>query len=285
MNRHGIEDEPHFRPAPSREDIRKLEEAERRAAELLRREATTGKASRQQAEQSVFEEPFTVISAADGSQPRDADAVCSNCGYALRGLTMGDACPECGYREPQTFADWLRIHQARVSEDQSWFITFAAAAIGGPQAIITVLLAMMAEYGLMAVIVFGPVAEEVMKVGAVMMIVETRPYFFRHRIQIFLAALFSAFGFAVIENILYLNVYIPEPSAKMVLWRWTVCVMLHVGCTAIAVQGVARVWTATMTQGKSPDLGPAMRWLAAAIILHGCYNAVVTILPWAGMDF
>ncbi len=284
---HGIEDEPHFRrdahPSSRRDD--NTDAGERAAEELLRHESLRSRDARQRAEQSVFEEPFAVTSHNDGSRPTEIDATCGACGYPLRGLTTGDACPECGYREARTYGEWLAAMRAKRTASQAWLMTLLAAVVGGPLAVALVFASMWADYGLAAIVLFGPVAEEVLKVGAVMMIVETRPYLFTARSQIVVAALASALGFATIENLLYLNVYISDPSPMLIAWRWTICTALHVGCTAIATLGVVRVWQRTVTQGRSPDLVPALRWLVLAIVVHGAYNAMSVVLPFAGFYF
>ena len=131
----------------------------------------------------------------------------------------------------------------------------------------------------------GPLTEEVMKVAIVTGTVETHPYLFRSRAQIRIAALASALVFAIIENILYLNVYIEDPSTKLVLWRWIVCTGLHVGCTAVAVTGVIKVWERSINELREPHLKPAGPALITAVILHGTYNALAILMAASGFDF
>jgi RsiW-degrading membrane proteinase PrsW (M82 family) len=84
--------------------------------------------------------------------------------------------------------------------------------------------------------------------------------------------------FAVIENVLYLKVYIPDPSPALVLWRWTVCVALHTGCSLVAASGVARVRTTSLQEGAPPALEHGARRILLAVVLHGVYNALALLL-------
>jgi hypothetical protein len=277
---HGVEDEPHFSGPPSPIPPAQSD-GENKADHVLRREAQRGGDARHRAQQSIYEEPFAFTARTDLAQPADDRSTCAECGYPLRGLKANDPCPECGYA-PRDYAQWLAFKRKQTSDSQTWMVTLLAACVGGPLAILG---AFWAGMGPLGIIVFGPVAEEVAKVAAVAIIVETRPYLFRRSSQIVLAALLSALGFAAIENLLYLFVYLADPSLMMVLWRWGVCTALHVGCTAIAVTGVVSVWRKTHATGRTPDLSPALRWLATAMVVHGGYNGLMVVMSLSGFNY
>jgi len=112
-----------------------------------------------------------------------------------------------------------------------------------------------------------------MKTAAAMCVVERKPYLFRGPGQTMLCILAAAAAFAGVENFLYLSVYIPHPRPAQVFWRWSVCLPLHVGCTAIAGMGVARVWPDLWARRARPRLTVAFPYLVAAIVVHGAYNA------------
>jgi hypothetical protein len=273
----GIEHEPHLRGQAARGDA-----SEPKADDVLRREGQRGRHARDRALQSVHAEPFTTIESAAGKHVIDDDYPCAQCGYNLRGLRYGERCPECGHNDAMTYAQWLADAQARVTNAQSWIIAAVLALLGGPLAVVGTLWAMGDA---LAIIIVGPTAEEILKVVAVVMLVEIRPHLIRFAVQIPLIAIGSAVGFAVIENLLYLNVYIPNPPPGLVLWRWTICIALHVGCTAIASIGVLRAWKAGNAAGKPPDATAILPWLVAAIILHGAYNAFAVALELTGFRF
>jgi RsiW-degrading membrane proteinase PrsW (M82 family) len=122
-------------------------------------------------------------------------------------------------------------------------------------------------------IVFGPTVEEVMKIGVASLVVETRPYLFKRVEQLQVATVGTALLFAAIENVVYLYVYHPNHSVEYAVWRWTVCVALHVGCTLVATRGLAAVWRQAVREYRPPKLAQGVRWLVVAIVIHGSYNA------------
>jgi hypothetical protein len=236
--------------------------------------------------QSVYDEPD--IFPGRTGEILDADWRCDHCGYNLRGRPLEAPCPECGqrtyYRPPPPEADsyrsWLTAHLARRSVVGAWPRVIAVALAGGPWAVLAVLTqfgptgAVGGSVPLMT-IVFAPVIEETMKIALAGYIVEMRPYLFFNTAQIRTAAVGSALAFAVLENLAYLHIYTTNPSATLMLWRWLVCTGVHLGCTAVAAQGLILVWQRTMEEYREPRIGSIMPWLAAAMVLHGMYNAAV----------
>jgi RsiW-degrading membrane proteinase PrsW (M82 family) len=129
-----------------------------------------------------------------------------------------------------------------------------------------------------AIVLVGPIMEEVMKAAAAGWAVETRPYWFTSAPAVIICCAAAGLSFSLIENLLYLNVYIADPEPWIAWWRWTVCTALHTGCSTIAGLGLARVWRRTITTGTRPDLSAGTPWLIAAIVLHGLYNALAVAL-------
>ena len=181
--------------------------------------------------------------------------------------------------ERPTYRRWLEHGRARVGPARSWAVTLGLALAAGPWAVFgAVLGGGQTSFSVLAIVVLGPVAEEMMKVAAVLYVVEKRPFLFRSPAQILLTVVTGAMVFSVVENALYLDLYMREPSPAMVAWRWTVCVALHVGCTLIAGMGLVRIWRdvwARMDRARLPLGAP---YLIAAIVLHGAYNALALFL-------
>ena len=181
--------------------------------------------------------------------------------------------------EAMTYVRWCAEARARTSVARTWLVTVAVALLAGPWAVLGAFLSGQGGFGaVILVAVLGPCAEEVLKVSAPLCVVERWPFLFRYRVQIMLCAVLSGLVFAAIENVLYLYVYVPNPMPWLVLWRWTVCVALHTGCSLIAGLGVMRMWNVATARRTRPKASLALPALVAAIVLHGLYNA--TALVW-----
>ena len=183
--------------------------------------------------------------------------------------------------EHLTYASWLSGKIKSTTIQKSWAVTFLLVLSSGPWAIIGVFFLSVQGYGgfgAAAVVVFGPVLEELLKISSALITVEKRPYLFTSKRQIFLCCLFSGLIFAFFENLLYLYIYIKDPTPLIVLWRWTACVLLHAGCTYIARIGLIKIWSETTKKLKKPNLPLMTKYVAAACIIHCCYNALALIL-------
>lgn len=265
-----------------------------------------------QRDHSVWEEPN--IPGGDGPSYR-----CVACGYDLRGTSGHERCPECGVRltEPPTstrrigeaeaaehsvwnepmleqsepdgatsFRSRLAAKVAATSAVKSWLFTLLAATAAGPFAVFGAMWGSGQSLGgYFTVVVFGPLVEETMKIGAAVMTVELAPHLFRSRSQILLTVGFSGLVFAAIENVMYLNVYIADPSETIIFWRWTVCVALHTGCSLIAGIGVMRIWAAVMRERKRADVSLGTAYLVLATVVHGAYNASMVALEMTAFKF
>ncbi len=193
-----------------------------------------------------------------------------------------------------TYYNWMNARAQQTSLAFSWGIVALILLFTGPLSIIGTLLEQAlnsfsvgprAFAGILTVTVIGPVVEEAMKIFLAAWIIETRPYLFKSTSQIIICALAGGLGFAAIENVMYLYVYIPNAPDSLWLWRWTICVALHTICTLIAGIGLVQIWKNAWKQKRKPQLADAAPWIIAAAIVHGLYNATVTILELTSKTF
>jgi hypothetical protein len=186
-----------------------------------------------------------------------------------------------------TFANWLDTNIARTSWAKSMWVTLGLILVAGPFGILGAFMgggdAGLAAGGLVAVVIIGPVTEEIVKVALTLWVAERRPYLFKRIWQILLASAAGGLLFGFIENLIYLNVYIPNASAALADFRWSVCLGLHVNCSFIAGVGIARMWNHTMQSRVRPDINMALPWIGIAVAGHGLYNLTVTLLELGGV--
>lgn len=245
-------DEPQFRENHFTPDA-----SERRVADDLRGHEHDSPAD--QAELSVWDEPAVSKELGVSKKPADYD-----------------------------YETWLKQGLAATGWRKSWLVTLVAALLAGPWAILGAFLGQGTNFSpltILTVVVIGPVIEEVMKMAVPFYIVEKRPFWFRSPFQIIICALAGGLAFAIIENLLYLNVYVPDPPKALIAWRWSVCTALHMGCSLIVGLGVMKVWQGIWGDWKRADLESAFPMMLFAVGLHGAYNFAAIMLHIAGIGF
>lgn len=188
-------------------------------------------------------------------------------------------------RKNADFSDWLEKGRGRWSWTATWLVTLALAVAGGLWAVVGSFLGIAMGPGVLYFVVVGPALEEAMKMAAGLWVVERRPYLFRSAFQILFSVTLSGLSFAGIENLLYLNVYVSEPSGSLALWRWSVCTALHSGCSLLAGVGLVVVWKEVWRFRARPRLEGAWPWYVAATAIHAAYNSLVLAFAMAGYGF
>ncbi|TWT86762.1 hypothetical protein Mal64_35920 [Pseudobythopirellula maris] len=186
-----------------------------------------------------------------------------------------------------TYSRWLERRIAETSLAKSCWATLLVALAAGPWGVIGALTSGMTGAAgswsnLLAVALVAPVTEEITKLAVALWVVEKKPYLFKSMGQIVLCAFAGGAMFAVIENLIYIFVYVPEGNDAFRAWRWTVCTALHVGCSFIAGVGLIRIWDQTMRTRRRPELAHGMPFFAMAMIGHGLYNVGVTVAEAGG---
>ena len=282
---HSVFREPHLHSEPARPD-RSESKTDRRFSD----EKARNDPREERAVHSVYNEP--AILPGREPFPIEVDWFCRECGYNLRGLMTGGRCPECGeverYEPPrpgeETYNDWIRLRGQGISPARSWTVVFALTLLGGPFAVVGAFMTMH-WVGFLGAVVYGPAIEEVLKIAAALMVIERRAFWIRDKSQLWVMALGTALVFSAIENALYLTIYIPSPSMTLIVWRWTICVMLHLGCTAVALRGLVPMWVRSRQERRSLQMSLLLPPLITAILLHGAYNLCVMLYGFLGYSF
>jgi RsiW-degrading membrane proteinase PrsW (M82 family) len=172
---------------------------------------------------------------------------------------------------------WIETKRSECTLAGNVSITFLVAILGGPFAIIGAIMnGQSTIFGAIYVVLFGPIIEELLKQSGMVYLLERRPYRIFSAWQFVFAAIVSALVFSAVENLLYINLYVPQEKlidpAAFARFRWTTCTILHVSCAAIASRGMIRVWKKQLLDGKNADLSNGFRYFLIAIMIHGTYN-------------
>ncbi|MBN2723609.1 MAG: PrsW family intramembrane metalloprotease [Deltaproteobacteria bacterium] len=180
----------------------------------------------------------------------------------------------------KTYESWFKAGIASTSYRKSILITVMVALSAGPWAIIGAFagFSSYSAFQFINLVLFGPLMEEVLKTGALFWVVEKRPFFFKSKYQIIFAAMMGGLIFGVIENVVYLKIYIDQPTESIIRLRWIVCTSLHTGCSIIAGLGIGRMWKSAMGDYHKPDFSLWFPYLFTAVSVHGVYNGSVLLL-------
>lgn len=188
-----------------------------------------------------------------------------------------------------TYAAWLEAAGRRTTRARRWATVLLVALAAGPWGVIGTIVGSLNLTSLLfdvaLAILVAPVVEEISKTAIAQTILEVRPYLFRHPGQLILTGLAGGLAFAATENVMYLRVYIADPPPGLITWRWTVCVALHMTCSAIASLGLVRSWRNGMTHRRRPRIADAVPWLYFAMFVHAVYNAFAIYLDYDGFAF
>ena len=193
-----------------------------------------------------------------------------------------------GRTDLPTFGSIYRERLSTTTESSRWIAVGLAAVVAGPFAILGALLGAggTASFAfLLVVVAFGPLAEEVLKASGALYLAEQRPWLVPAGWVLPLVTLMAGLVFASIENLVYLNVYISDPTPEIIRWRWIAGPLLHGATSFIAGLGVRRMWIVTNREHRVPRMRHAAPYLIAAVLVHGLYNLTVTLLEISDVIF
>lgn len=183
------------------------------------------------------------------------------------------------------------IYEARILSTPStrqWTAVLLATLVAGPFAVLGAFMGAGGTATLAVVLVvatLGPLAEEMLKASGALYLAEQKPWLVPGGWVLPLITLAAGLVFAVIENLVYLNIYIPDPTPEIIRWRWIAGPLLHGGASLIAGFGVRRMWMITHRDRTAPRLRHAAPYLITAVVVHGVYNLLVTVLELTQVIF
>ncbi len=280
-----IEREPHFQQRPHTAD-----DAESPASQALHQDKQRADATWERARHSVYDEPAIL----PNRPPRlvDDDWYCRNCGYNLRGLMTGHACPECGkveiYEPPQkgeeTYGALLQKRSRDNAPGRTRVIACAVSLLGVPLAVLCSLYS-FELVGVIAFVVVGPLGSEAAKVLVPAMLLERGRFVGASVGVLWLMTLATAALFAVTQNIIYLSLFMPQAPVMVSAFRWTIGIALHLVCVGVSTAGLLAIRREAQRDGRPPRVSIGFPWLLLSVSLHAFYNGYVFFSGYLGYGF
>ena len=185
----------------------------------------------------------------------------------------------------ETYHALYRARRDETSVSRRWVAVAVAGAIAGSLGVFGA-FASVFYTGIGGVILFavvvGPLVEETAKSIAAWFLAGQRPWLVPTAWSIVAVMVAGGIGFAVIENWIYLNVYIADPTEGIIRWRWIFGPLVHGTASLIVGVGLARSWARLDREGEPPRPDAIVPWLIGAATFHGAYNLLALILESTG---
>ena len=169
---------------------------------------------------------------------------------------------------------WLESQWQNASSSREWFLVPLLMVASGFAAIVCTLVKGGGGSLALGVAIIAPVVEETSKIIVPVMVLERRPWRFSSAAELLVVCAFSGLVFATVENLLYFFVYIPKEqlTTGILLWRLSVCTLLHVSCASLSGFGLSRAWRVARERRSMAEVPRAAGYIVAAMVLHGLYN-------------
>ena len=117
----------------------------------------------------------------------------------------------------------------------------------------------------------APIIEEAVKPVGVYILLAKAPHLLRSRLYTAFLSALGGLSFAVIENLVYLNIYFPEHTQSMVVARFVLALPMHMLGSFIVGFGINQRLAASV-KGEVPLLSGNWKFFIAAMVMHGLYN-------------
>ena len=168
-----------------------------------------------------------------------------------------------------------RVHTISPAQNASGNKLVGFALLSGLFAIISAIIRQLTigMPDILAAVMVAPPVEEILKIAIPIMVLEHRAHWLSRGKDLVWFAIGSALVFSVVENLLYMFVYLENPSAELLLWRWTACTVMHVAATGLSGVGLMRAYERGLRTDQKPRFAWEWRWLLGAIAVHMAYNA------------
>jgi len=158
-------------------------------------------------------------------------------------------------------------------------LALSLALVGGVLGVIGAFFQEVRGGGLLIAFAGAPMIEEVLKPAGVYILLIRWPHLLPSQLYNAGLAAISGLSFGIIESAIYVNVYFPEHSSQLVVYRFTVPLLMHTMTSFIVGFGINQRLLASV-RGEIPLLAGNRRFFITGIVLHALFNITATVL-WA----
>ncbi|MBI3931545.1 MAG: PrsW family intramembrane metalloprotease [Chloroflexi bacterium] len=134
----------------------------------------------------------------------------------------------------------------------------------------------LSQDSVLVTFIAAPMIEEIMKPAGVYLLLVRWPHLLTSRIHTACLAALGGLSFAVVENILYLQVYFPEHTQALVVFRYSAGLTMHVVSSFIVGFGINQKLLASV-RGEIPLLKGNKKFFVIPMILHSLFNITVML--------
>ena len=162
-------------------------------------------------------------------------------------------------------------------------LAVAVALLGGVLGILGALVQEFRAGGFLLLPFLGaPIIEELVKPSGVYLLLARWPRLLRGQLHTALLAAAAGLSFGVIEAVVYVTLYVPDPPSWFVTYRFTVPLFLHATASFIVGLGINQGLLG-WASGGSPLPKASRNFYLAGIGLHAVFNTTVMALAIAGV--
>jgi hypothetical protein len=153
------------------------------------------------------------------------------------------------------------------------------AVVGGFFASLGAFIEETARNALFIFVLIGPLIEEILKPIGVIVLLESKPSYIHSKFQILWLCIVGALIFSFLENLIYIWWYASRClSLKFIVFRYTVCVGVHLVSTIILSLGLMKEFMRIKSKGARFELENTLPFIIGAVVFHGGYNLLIYVL-------
>ena len=161
-------------------------------------------------------------------------------------------------------------------------LALAVVLLGGVLGILGAFVQEIRAGGLLLLPFLGaPIIEEIAKPCGVYLLLARWPRMLRGQLHTALLAAAAGLSFGLVEALVYLEVYVPDPPDWFVTYRLSLPLILHAAASFTVGLGINRGLLDWAARG-SPLPRATRNFYLAGIGLHAVFNTVVTALALGG---